>query len=241
MCEFCFFEIKYRLRHVSTYVFAAILVSIAALFQAAQGGAFLGFSISMSEKLFINSPRAIHAFLGFMTNLSIFMMATFIYQMFSKDFESKFSYLLFCKPFTKAQYIFGRLMGNIIIMLGIFALTMIVFALSVYIPGVDKELVTSFKLYWYIEPILTTVIPNFLFISTLFIAAVIATKKTASVFGMGFLIMIINEFSGFVGRKIEHQVLSTLIDPFGEKAFRLAMRGWSVAEMNTETIGLPYY
>ena len=241
MLEFCIFEISYRLKHVSTYVFALILVSIAVLTQIAQGGGFFAISISSSETMFINSPRQIYFFMGSLFMTSLFLMATFIHQMFSKDFESKFYGLLFTKPITKAQYIFGRLLGNIAIMLGIYIVSLLAFHFAVYLPNIDKELVTQAKFLWYLEPFFTILIPNLLFVSALFIAVVIATKKTASVFGMGFLIYAVREYASYLGRKIENDTLSTLIDPFGARAFSLSIRGWTPVELNTQMIGFPQY
>ncbi|MCL2063714.1 MAG: hypothetical protein FWG98_05015 [Candidatus Cloacimonetes bacterium] len=241
MFEFCIFEIKYRLRYISTYVFAFLLIGLTVLDQLARGGALWGVSTAMGDKLFINSPYSIFNHIDLILKLSIFMMAAFIHQMFSKDFENKFSYLLLCKPITKTQYILGRFLGNFIIMMMMIVVSMITFGLSVYLPGIDKEMIGGFNLYWYIEPIFTMVIPNYLFISVLFIAIVIATKKSASVFGMGFVIYTMQTFANHYGSKIENQVLSTLIDPFGSRAFNLATRGWSAVEMNTQTIGLPYF
>ena len=244
MWEFCKFEIKYRLKHISTFVFTILLVGFAILLNMAAGGAIGGTVVNMSgtgDKVAVNSPFIIYAFSLVLSFFCIFVMASLINHSFNKDLESKFYHILFTKPVKKYQYIFGRFLGNFFLMTGIFIVTLIALAISVYIPGMEKDMIITSKLSWYLNPLFVMILPNFYFMGALFIASVIITKKTSSVFGMGFLLFISSSVAGLLTSKIDNQAIASLLDPFGQKAFELSLKGWTSAEMNTQAIGLTYY
>jgi len=244
MWEFCLFEIKYRLKHVSTYVFAGILLSIVTFIYLAAGGA-IGGTISnvmgSSDKIYLNGAFFIYTMANVYLVLGIFMMASFINQMFAKDFETRFYDILFCKPIKKYQYILGRLFGNGALMLAIITLCFIVSEVIIRLPSVEQDLFTSAKLMWYIEPLLLAVLPNLYFFGALFIATVIATKKSSAVFGTGVFLYILLVVAESLSSKIDNEVWATIIDPFGSMAYDLAIKGWTAAERNTQTVGLSPY
>lgn len=244
MWEFCKFEIQYRLKHISTYVFAFIIVGLGVLLNMAAGGAIGGTVVNISgtgDKVGLNSPFLIYAFSMALNMFSIFIMAAFVNSMFAKDLDSKFFHILFTKPIKKYQYIFGRFIGNFILMISIIIIALIALFLSVYIPGIEKDMILSPKLHWYLNPLFVMTIPNLYFVAAFFVASVIATKKTTSVFGIGFLLFILSSIAGLLTAKIDNQTIAALIDPFGQKAFELSAKGWTSAEMNTQSIGFTYY
>ena len=61
MFEFCLFEIKYRLKHISTYVFLFVLCGFSFLANAILGGLFDESIVGMffSDKVALNSPYVI--------------------------------------------------------------------------------------------------------------------------------------------------------------------------------------
>jgi len=244
MWEFCIFEIKYRLRHVSTYVFAGILVFLVVFINLAAAGMIGGARVQImgnTEKVFINSPAAIYTITLMLLTMGIFMMASFMNQMFSKDFDTRFYDILFCKPIKKYQYIVGRLLGNTALMLATIIACYLAFELSLLVPGIDKEVFTQSKLIWYIIPLFIEALPNFYFFGALFIATVIVTKKPSAVFGTGVFLYILLLVSERLSSKIENEVWASLIDPFGGKALELTTKGWTAAESNTQLVGLSPY
>ncbi|MCK9330046.1 MAG: hypothetical protein M0Q94_09260, partial [Candidatus Cloacimonetes bacterium] len=116
MWEFCKYEIKYRLKHISTYVFTLVLMGLAVLLNLAAGGAIAGSAVNIGgvgDKVAINSPFMIYVFSIAINIFSIFIMAALVNHMFSKDLENKFYPILFTKPIKKYQYIIGRFLGNL--------------------------------------------------------------------------------------------------------------------------------
>ena len=220
------------------------MVGITVLVKVLQGGLIDGAVVVMGgiggEKIAINSPIMIYAVFAPFFLFAMFVMALFIGQMFSKDFETKFYNVLFTKPITKAQYILGRFMGNMILMLSIFILMAIFHELTMYIPGMQKDLILKSKLTWYLYPILLNTIPNLYFVGALFIAGVIATKKTGSVFGVAFLLFLLQQISNYFSYKLGNEALEALLDPFGIHVLFLATKGWAAAEMNIMQVPLTY-
>jgi len=245
MWEFCFFEIKYRLRHVSTYVFSGILVAITVLANISAGGLLKGGTVTLtapiSNKIAINSPFVIYSTTNILLLMAVFMLAAFVYQMFSKDFETKFYDILFCKPIKKYQYILGRLLGNILLMLAIMLSCLIAFYLSLLLPGYAEERVIDAKFIWYFMPFIMAILPNVYFMGALFIATVVITKKPTAVFGAGVLLYVMQGLAAVLSLKIENVAWSTLLDPFGMKVFSLVTKGWTADQCNTQTIGFSHY
>jgi len=241
MLQFFIFEIKYRLRHISTYVFTFILSALMYLVVSFTGGMIDGITINIfasGDKVALNSPVVLFTMCSSMGVLAIFFLASFINQMFAKDFETRFYNILFTKPIKKSHYIIGNLCGNMVVMVCMFIVMLIVYAITCYMPYIDKEMITKSSLIWYIQPLLLSVIPNFYLIGALFIGFVCITKRTNYIFGVAFLLLILSSIASYFASKIDNQLLSTLIDPFGERAVALVHKGWTAAEMNTSMIHL---
>jgi ABC-type transport system involved in multi-copper enzyme maturation permease subunit len=239
--EFCIFEIKYRLKHISTYVFAFILVALMVTIVLVAGGALETGVVTIGgfgDKVAINSPFMIYLLMMVMFLFGMFMMASFIGQMFSKDFETKFYNVLFTKPIKKTQYIIGRFLGNLLMMTTIMVLTMIAGEITAQLPLIDEGMALRANLTWYLNPLLVVTIPNLIFVGALFIAGIIITKKASIVFGIAFLLMVMFSFADNITNKIDHEVLAALVDPFGTKAITLATKGWTADELNTQNIDI---
>jgi len=245
MWEFCRFEIRYRLRYISTYVFAIILIAIVIFMVGATGGSFsddILISGSSIDKVFLNSPYEIFTFTIVIFLLSIFFMASFIAQMFSKDLERKFDCILFTKPITKFQYLMGRFLGNTILMCIILALCMLTYDLSIrFMPGIDPELVTTPQFLWYLSPFLVIVLPNYICLGALCIAAITAFKKTSTVFGVAFFLFMLNILADLIQDEIANPILKVLTDPLGQVIVKVITRGWTVPELNAQAIPMTYY
>ena len=167
------------------------------------------------------------------------MVMVFIGQMFSKDFDTKFYNVLFTKPITKAQYICGRLLGNMIMVLVAIALAMACIELSLVIfQKIPRDLVLTPNILYHIVPFVTTVIPNLLFWAVCFMAIVIVTKKTSLLFISYIVINVVTALSNHLVGLVDRQVLAALLDPSGSNAVSLSHRGWTAVEMNTQLIGM---
>jgi hypothetical protein len=172
---------------------------------------------------------------------SIFMIANFIGQMFAKDFESKFYNILFTKPITKFKYISGRAMGNFTLVCLVFVTSMILYEIGLHvIPGIQSDIILQTNILWYVSSILTSILPNIIIIGSFFVAVVIMTKRTNTVFIAIFIILIVSGIASTLLNKLDNQILSALLDPFGFEAMTLSVKGWNVNDLNTQIVGFSY-
>jgi len=243
MFEFCRFEIYYRLRHVSTYVFLSLLVAITVFMVAAAGGLISGDLVTVggsAVRIALNSPFEIYTFSHVVFMFSIFIMASFIGQMFSKDFESRFGDILFTQPIKTYQYMFGRYLGNTILMSVIFMLAMLTYELSIrFLPGIHPDYIAEVELMWYVKPFLVLVLPNYLFIGALFIASVVMFRRSSLVFGVAFFLYLLSVIASLVSEDIGSKAFSMLLDPFGSLAMYGIAEKWSATDYLTLNMSTP--
>jgi ABC-type transport system involved in multi-copper enzyme maturation permease subunit len=236
MWQVCLFEIKYRLKHISPYVFTVILSAIGVLMLIFNYELFDKTPITEGEKTVVNSFVELYYFWSQVFILMIFMLAAFIAQMFKKDLEGRFYELLFSKPIKKYQYVLGGFLGNVIVMFGVFIVSLLVYTITMYLPGVDKEKVIAGNLAAYIYPVFVKTLPNLFIFGGLFVAAVLFTRRTAYVFVMGFVILILVFVSDMFIAKKGFEIVGVLLDPMGSFATMLEILGWSSHELYTRVI-----
>jgi ABC-type transport system involved in multi-copper enzyme maturation permease subunit len=236
MWNICLFEIKYRLKHATPYVFSVLLSVIGILALIFVSDAFDKTPLTESEKTVINSMSELYYFWSQLFYLMVFMLAAFISQMFSKDIENRFYEVLFSKPIKKYQYVLGGYLGNVIVMSAIFLVSLIIYTITLYLPGIDQEKVIPGNLTAYILPVFVVILPNIFIFGALFVSVVLFTRKTAYVFVMGFLLLVLFFVTDIFIAKRGFELVGSLIDPFASFPAMVEFVGWSTYEFNTQTI-----
>ncbi len=223
------FEISYLLRRPATYIYFFILFLFAFLFIATdivQIGGGIG-------KVNLNSP-----FVLFQASMILTLVGTFITTAIAgtaiiRDFQIKTHELFYTKPITKAQYLCGRFIGVVAIML--FAYSGILFGLAFgeLMPWVDAEQLGAFNFLTYWNSFLVFIFPNVLFISALFFAVGTLTRNIFLVYVQGIILIIAQTIAQTLTADLDNDRISSLIDPFGGEAFALVTKYWTVVEQNT--------
>ncbi len=119
MIQICLFEIKLRMRMISTYIYFAMYLVFAFIMLFAAGGGIEGKVISFgnSPLQWANSPLSL---LHFFTTINIFMViiiAAIMGRSVYKDYSLRTYQLFFTTPVSKAQYLFGRFIAAMAILL----------------------------------------------------------------------------------------------------------------------------
>jgi len=186
MWNFCLFELKYRLRSLTPYIFAVILSWI-----------FINRLLlylrlyATGKRDALNGSFSILGVINKIPFLIVFMMAVIIYQMFYKTINKKFYEVIFSKPIRKYQYILGSFIANLIVMFGAFIMAMIVYRLALCLPMVPSEYVNPDNIWFYITPAFIIILPNLIVCGCLCISAVLLTKRTSSIFVVCFIYLIL--------------------------------------------------
>ena len=224
MLEIFKYELKYRLRYVSTYLYG-ILILFMPIFMNI---------VNIDGSVAINSPYKIYFYMAIIFQFAMVMLAGMVMQAFHKDFETRFKEIIFTQPITEVQYVFGRLLACLFIVFVVAFLSMIVFEVSLKFLSIDPKLILTSKISWYMNPLFLYVLPNLYFMVAFFISIILFTKKTKnlfiaiiSVFIMEFLMFYLSDV--FVLKKDIFAVL----DIFCWSNFFFSTMKWTDIDMNT--------
>ncbi len=239
--EIFFFELDFRLKQLSTYIFGIILFLFGFLLVNILGGAFSAVSVSIisgGERVFLNSAFVNTTLMERVSIFLIFIIASFVSSMLSRDMENKAYYFFFTKPISKWSYITARFFANMLLV-GVINLMMVLgMFIAFYMPWIEGEYFMKPQLLNYLTPLTHIIIPNIILIGSILLGVFLITKKSAYVYVASFFILT----AYLIGRNyignIENRLVASLIDPFGISALSEVTRLWSVAQRNTQPIPL---
>ena len=121
MLAIAWFELKTKLRRISTYVYFVVFATLAALWMAAAGGAIPQATVVFSsDKVFLNSPFALAQTITILGLLGVVVIAAFMGRAVQQDFEYGTFHFLFTAPIRKRDYVLGRFIGAYLVLLLIF-------------------------------------------------------------------------------------------------------------------------
>lgn len=232
------FEIKDRLWRLSSLVYFLVYLLLSFMLAVTFAGAFKGASVNfgLSNKLALNSPVVLNYLICFIGYIGLLVTAPLFGQSVNKDFENKFSQILFATPLTKTTYFFVRYIGSFISSLAILSSIAVGIWIATYMPFIDRTLVGENRFWFYLAPFLTNVIPNILIFGAIFIAVVSFFKKMAPVY-----IASISVFTGWLISQsltsdLENKFLAAMVEPLGLESATQVIRYWSVAEQSSRVI-----
>src|ERR1700694_551782 len=114
--EFFSFEIKLRLKSVSTYVYFALWFLLSFLSIAAED-----FLSTGNDKILLNGPFATSILQCSMCFFGMLIIAAIFGTSILRDFQRDTYQLLFTKPITKFAYLGGRWTGSFVITVLVFS------------------------------------------------------------------------------------------------------------------------
>ncbi len=234
------FEIRKRLRMVSTYVYFLLFFSLSFLVFIAAGGAFPGVvSISASgEKTWVNSPMFLANVISAVSFFGVITMAAIMGNATYQDFQTRIFSLFFTAPISKADYLIGRFLGSFLVLMFIFSsLSLGAFAASCS-PFVEPTLFGPNRAAAYLHPYVIVVLPNLFFISTIFFMLAATVRKILPVYLASVLLLTGYLIASAMVGDPSNKYLAGILDPFGSMALSEATDYWSVSERNTQLVPL---
>ena len=239
MMTIAWFEFRTKLRRISTYVYFLVFTALAALWMAAAAGAFASANIIFSsDKVFVNAPYALGQTITVLGLMGVVVIAAFMGRAVQQDFEHLSFHFFFTSPITKAQYLLGRYLGAVMILLLIFVGIGLGAWLGAHWPGVDATRVGPWSLWAFVQPYLVMLLPNVLFLGAIFFTLAALARRMLPVYIAGVVVLIGYIVALRLLRDIDNRTIAALIDPIGSTALGLATRYWSPAEKNTQMVPL---
>ena len=231
--EFFTFEMKFRLKSLSTYVYFLLWFTLAFLCVSAEDFGFAG-----NGKVLLNGPATNTSEFAFLTLYGSIVIAAIFGTSVLRDFQRDTYQLLFTKPITKFAYLGGRWLGSFVTC--VFCFSGLVFGqlAGTLAPWADHTRIASGHLWWYIQPFLTFVVVQIFFLGALFFTISALTRKLFVVYvqGIALLVVYFVLFAAVVtNRSLEH-FWTAIFDPIGSIMLNRVTRYWTVAEQNSQLL-----
>ncbi|MCE9670308.1 hypothetical protein LY474_21140 [Myxococcus stipitatus] len=232
------FELRRRVKMISTWIYALVLAGAGLLLMMASGGVFKSMSASTSsERILANSPYSIYNYITTLALFGLLMVAAIFGQAAHQDFGHGTWMLVFTKNVKKAPYLLGRFLGaftfSAVLMLSIVP-GLLVGAVVVWV--VDKTQLAPHQTLAYLWPYLVGVWPTVFLAGAVFFSLAALTRRMAPVY-VGVVVMVLGYLVlNAAMDDVANQQLGALLDPFGFLTFDHATRYWPPAERNRDLV-----
>ena len=233
------FELRSRLKLLSTWVYFAVFFALAMLWIAAAGGLFKDANISFgSGKVFVNSPFALAQTVALLGMFGATVMAALMGRAVQQDVEYRTQAFFFTSPISKLQYLGGRFLGAFVVLMVVFASIGLGAFVATLLPGMDADRLGPNRWAAYLLPYATVLLPNALLIGAVFFSLAAATRKMLPVYAGSVLLLLGWLIAQQLMRDADNRTLAALVDPFGMRAVSVLTEYWTIAERNTRLVTL---
>lgn len=234
------FELRRRLKLLSTWVYAAVLFAAGAFLMAATAGLFKAFSASGgSERVYANGPFSVYGTTNVVALLGLFTVAAVFGQAAQQDFAHGTWVLVFTRNVRKGPYLAGRFLGAFIFAALLFlAIGAGQLAAALVAQVVDASRLGPHRLDVYLWPFLVSVWPMLFVTGAVFFSLAALTRAMAPVY-VGVVVLVLGYLVLSVALgDVQNQTLGALADPFGALTFDVVTRYWTPAERNRDLVPL---
>jgi ABC-2 type transport system permease protein len=228
--EFLIFELKFRLKSLSTYVYFALWFFLSFLAIAAED-----FINTGNGKQLLNGPFSTTILYTFFTLFGTIIIAAIFGTSVLRDFQRDTFQLIFTKPITKFAYLGGRWAGSFVTCLFAFSGMVLGEAAGTLAPWADHSRIALGHAWWYWQPFLSIVAIQIFFLGSLFFMVAALSRKIFIVYLQGvavFMIYLIVSTIFSATHSLEH-FWSGILDPVGLQLADVLARYWTVAEKNS--------
>ena len=230
------FEIRQRLRQLSTWLYFAVFVALAMLWTAAAGGAFKDTIVAFGPRVLIDGPRQVALSAAFLGCLGVVVIAAVMGRAVQQDFEHEMHHFFFSAPIGKHAYVFGRFLGAWSVLALVFGGIVLGFWLGSLAPGIDPDRVGGASLAAYLLPWLFTLLPNIFIFGAIFFVLAALTRRMLPVYVASIVLLVGYTVAPSLARDFDFKTVGALIDPFATTALITLTEYWPVAERNARPV-----
>ena len=230
--EFFTFELKFRFKSISLYVYFAIWLVFNFLDVASENFGPIGFN---NGKVLLNGPFAnIYNDIG-MAFFGIIIVAAIFGTSILRDFQRDTIQMIFTKPISKFAYLGGRWAGSFVATVFAFSGALLGEFLGTLAPWADHARIAPNHLAWYLQPFFSIVVVQIFVLGSLFFTIAALSRRIFIVYLQGaafFMLYLIGITIFSATRSLEH-FWSGILDPIGFLYNDAITRYWTVVEKNT--------
>jgi ABC-2 type transport system permease protein len=231
--EFFAFELRFRAKSVSTYVYFLLWLAFSFLCVASEN---FGPVANSNGKVLLNGPYAITMNDQVACLFGLIIIAAIFGTSILRDFQRDTFQILFTKPISKFAYLGGRWAGSFVTTVLVFSGLIIGLYLGTFAPWADHARIGPNHVWWYLQPFLSIVVVQIFFTGSLFFVVAALTRKIFIVYLQGvalFMIYLVGVTVFSATRSLEH-FWSGILDPVGLLLNNAVARYWSVVEKNSQ-------
>ncbi|MGB9456703.1 MAG: ABC transporter permease [Bryobacteraceae bacterium] len=229
--EFFTFELKFRFKSLSTYVYFAVWFMFSFFSVAAEGFGPVG---SSNSRVLLNGPYANivnDLAIGF---FGIIMIAAIFGTSILRDFQRDTVQILFTKPVSKVAYLGGRWAGSFVCT--VFAFSGLLFGefFGTLAPWADHVRIGPNHLAWYLQPFFSIVVFQIFYFGSLFFLVAALSRKIFIVYlqGAAIFVLYLLGIGIFSATRSLERFWSGVLDPVGLLYNDAITRYWTVVERN---------
>src|SRR5271154_6305907 len=231
--EFFTFELKFRFKSVSTYIYFVALLAFNFLNVASESFGPIG---SSNGKVLLNGPYAnIYNDTG-ISFFGIIIIAAIFGTSALRDFQRDTIQILFTKPISKLAYLGGRWAGSFVAT--VFAFSGLLFGelLGTFAPWADHARIGPNHLDWYLQPFFSIVVFQIFFLGSVFFLVAALSRKIFIVYlqGAAIFMLYLVFLTAFVSTRSLARFWPSIFDPIGLPYNDSIPRYWTVVERNTQ-------
>ena len=223
------FEVEYRLRRVSTWLYGALLLLVPFLLLHAIGGG-TGW---MNNPNSVAQGSILTGMIGMLVTAALFGDAA------TRDLQTGMHPLVYSTPIRREAYLGGRFLGallvNAVLLLGV-PLGQIIGAAM---PYMDPQTFGPFRLDGYVQAYVLFLLPNLLLTASFLFAIASLRRQMLPAFLGGIGLFIVFVISKVVRGNISDATLRVLADPFGMLVLEDYVKYWTPVQQNSQEIGFP--
>lgn len=227
---FFWFELKLRMRSVSTYVFFLIPFLLTL------------FSVSVEDfgpvgpgKVLLNSPYALLQCFGQFTGFGAILIAAIFGPAILRDFQQDTYALIFTKPVKKFDYLGGKWLASFVVTLFVFSGIVFGGIIGTVMPWADKTRLAPVHLTNYLRPYFDISVIEIFFLGALFFCVAALSRRLIVVYLQGVTILaiyLVLAISVIATNKLD-RFWPSVVDPLGLVFMASIMRYWTVVERNS--------
>ena len=230
--EFFFFELKFRFKSISLWVYFAIWFVFSFLCIASES---FGPIAAGNGKVLLNGPFANIYNDIYASFFGIIIIGALFGTSILRDFQRDTTQILFTKPITKFAYLGGRWAGSFLAT--VFAFSGLIFGelFGTLAPWADHTRIAPTHLAWILQPFFSIIVVQIFFLGSLFFLVAALTRRIFIVYLQGaalFMLYLIG-IAAFEATRSLALFWPGVLDPVGILLNDSITRYWTVVERNT--------
>lgn len=239
MLSIALFELRQRLKLLSTWVYFGVFFVLACLAMNAAGGAFKGVVVGgAGGKVLANAPFTLVNVFTVLSLCGVMVTGGVMGQAVYQDFAHGTHALFFTTPISRTRYLLGRYLGAFLTLVIIFSSIGLGARFGASMPFLQEDLVGPTVPGSYLWPYFVTLLPNVFFTGALFFGMAALARRMLPVYVTSVVLLVGYLIAGNLLRELDTKWMAALLDPFGMNALRLSMEYWTPAEKNTLLVPL---